>query len=189
MGWMEFIEMTKEEFRANLYTALVATNQNPIAIQEQIKIAEAFVFLDISADSERLDIMDQAVNVVCDNTLVGIKTREERQNLLQTVLRDPMRHQLRAYKNQLATYTENKKINPVSVLLEDLFFVLEKNKESPDAEHSGDYVAELTKKQRSDAKTALKLIQQFNFETLPEMIQQIALIAHGEENITGSLSK
>ena len=119
--------MTKEEFRANLYTALVATNQNPIAIQEQIKIAEAFVFLDISADSERLDIMDQAVNVVCDNTLVGIKTREERQNLLQTVLRDPMRHQLRAYKNQLATYTENKKINPVSVLFDDLFSVLNTN--------------------------------------------------------------
>ena len=119
--------MTKEEFRANLYTALVATTQNPIAIQEQIKIAEAFVFLDISADSERLDIMDQAVNVVCDNTLVGIKMREERQDLLQTILQDPMRHQLRAYKNQLLAYTENNKRDPVNALFEDLFSVLEMN--------------------------------------------------------------
>ena len=87
------------------------------------------------------------------------------------------------------TYTENNKLNPVSALLEDLFFVLEKNKESPDTQHSGDSIAELIKRQRSDAKTALKVIQQFNFETLPEMIRQIALIAHGEENITGSLSK
>ena len=181
--------MTKEEFRANLYTALVATTQNPIVIQEQIRIAEEFVFFGTSVSSERLDTMAQTIKVVCDNTLVGIKTRKERQDLLQTILQDPMRHQLRAYKNQLLAYTENNKLNPVSALLEDLFFVLEKNKESPDTQHSGDSIAELIKRQRSDAKTALKVIQQFNFETLPEMIRQIALIAHGEENITGSLSK
>ena len=119
--------MTKEEFRANLYTALVATTQNPILIQEQIKIAEEFVFLDTSVNSERLDTMAQAIKVVCDNTLVGIKTRKERQDLLQTILQDPMRHQLRAYKNQLMAYTENSKLNPVNALLEDLFSVLDAN--------------------------------------------------------------
>ena len=119
--------MTKEEFRANLYTALVATTQNPILIQEQIKIAEEFVFLDTSVNSERLDTMAQAIKVVCDNTLAGIKTRKERQDLLQTVLQDPMRHQLHAYKNQLMTYTDNSKLNPVNTLLEDLFSVLDTN--------------------------------------------------------------
>jgi hypothetical protein len=119
--------MTKEEFRANLYTALVATTQNPIVIQEQIKIAEEFVFLDTSVSSERLDTMAQAIKVVCDNTLVGIKTRKERQDLLQTILQDPRRHQLRAYKNQLMAYTENSKLNPVNALLEDLFSVLDAN--------------------------------------------------------------
>ena len=93
--------MTKEEFRANLYTALVATTQNPVVIQEQIKIAEEFVFLGVSVSSERLDTMAQAIKVVCDNTLVGIMTRKERQDLLQTILQDPMRHQLRAYKDHL----------------------------------------------------------------------------------------
>ena len=119
--------MTKEEFRANLYTALVATTQNPIVIQEQIKIAEEFVFLDTSVSSERLDTMAQAIKVVCDNTLVGIKTHKERQDLLQTILQDPRRHQLRAYKNQLMAYTENSKLNPVNALLEDLFSVLNTN--------------------------------------------------------------
>lgn len=119
--------MTKEEFRANLYTALVATTQNPIVIQEQIKIAEEFVFLGVSVSSERLDTMAQAIKVVCDNTLVGIKMRKERQDLLQTILQDPMRHQLRAYKNQLITYTENNKLNPVNTLFEDLFSVLNTN--------------------------------------------------------------
>ena len=119
--------MTKEEFRANLYTALVATTQNPIVIQEQIKIAEEFVFLGVSVSSERLDTMAQAIKVVCDNTIVGIKTRKERQDLLQTILQDPRRHQLRAYKNQLMAYTENSKLNPVNALLEDLFSVLDAN--------------------------------------------------------------
>ena len=119
--------MTKEEFRANPYTALVATTQNPVVIQEQIKIAEEFVFLDTSVSSERLDTMAQAIKVVCDNTLVGIKTRKERQDLLQTILQDPRRHQLRAYKNQLMAYTENSKLNPVNALLEDLFSVLDAN--------------------------------------------------------------
>ena len=119
--------MTKEEFRANLYTALVATTQNPVVIQEQIKIAEEFVFLGVSVSSERLDTMAQAIKVVCDNTLVGIKTRKERQDLLQTILQDPMRHQLRAYKDQLLAYAENNKHNPVNALFEDLFSVLEMN--------------------------------------------------------------
>ena len=119
--------MTKEEFRANLYTALVATTQNPIVIQEQIRIAEEFVFFGTSVSSERLDTMAQAIKVVCDNTLAGIKTRKERQDLLQTILQDPRRHQLRAYKNQLMAYTENSKLNPVNALLEDLFSVLDAN--------------------------------------------------------------
>ena len=119
--------MTKEEFRANLYTALVATTQNPVVIQEQIKIAEEFVFLGVSVSSERLDTMAQAIKVVCDNTLVGIKTRKERQDLLQTILQDPMRHQLRTYKSQLLAYTENNKRDPVNALFEDLFSVLEMN--------------------------------------------------------------
>ena len=119
--------MTKEEIRANLYTALVATTQNPIVIQEQIRIAEEFVFFGTSVSSERLDTMAQAIKVVCDNTLVGIKTRKERQDLLQTILQDPRRHQLRAYKNQLMAYTENSKLNPVNALLEDLFSVLDAN--------------------------------------------------------------
>ena len=71
--------------------------------------------------------MAQAIKVVCDNTLVGIKTRKERQDLLQTILQDPMRHQLRAYKDQLLAYTENNKRDPVNALFEDLFSVLEMN--------------------------------------------------------------
>ena len=119
--------MTKEEFRANLYTALVATTQNPVVIQEQIKIAEEFVFFFFFLSSERLDTMAQAIKVVCDNTLVGIKTRKERQDLLQTILQDPMRHQLRTYKSQLLAYAENNKRDPVNALFEDLFSVLEMN--------------------------------------------------------------
>ena len=64
-----------------------------------------------------------------------------------------------------------------------------KPKESPRNEHPGDYVAELIQKQRLDAEIALKVIQQFQFSTLPELVQQIELMAHGYANITGSLSK
>ena len=116
--------MTKEEFRANLYTALVATTQNPVVIQEQIKIAEEFVFSSAVVSTERLNAMDQTVKVVCDNTLVGVETNEKRQDLLQTVLNDPMHQQLRAYKSQLLSYSENNKRDPVNALLEDLFSIL-----------------------------------------------------------------
>lgn len=124
---MEFIKVTKEEFRANLYTALMATTQNPIVIQEQIKIAEEFVFLDTLATSERLDAMDQTIKVVCDGTLTGAKARKAQQDLLQVVLNDPLQQQLRAYKNQLRAYAENNKRDPVSVLFEDLFSITAMN--------------------------------------------------------------
>ena len=55
--------------------------------------------------------------------------------------------------------------------------------------HSGDYVYELTKEQRADAKIALKVIQQYQFTTLPELLHQITLVAHGDVNLTGSSSK
>ncbi|MDH2046977.1 hypothetical protein N5J31_08675 [Acinetobacter johnsonii] len=116
--------MTKEEFRANLYTALVATTQNPVVIQEQIKIAEEFVFSSAVVSTERLNAMHQTVKVVCDNTLVGVETNKKRQDLLQTVLNDPMHQQLRAYKSQLLSYSENNKRDPVNALLEDLFSIL-----------------------------------------------------------------
>ncbi|RKG36866.1 hypothetical protein D7V31_17240 [Acinetobacter sp. WCHAc060007] len=121
---MEFIEMTKEEFRASLYTALVATTQNPVVIQEQIKIAEEFIFSSAVVSTERLDAMDQTVKVVCNNTLVGVATNKKRQDLLQAALDDPMRQQLRAYKSQLLSYVENNKRDPVNVLFEDLFSIL-----------------------------------------------------------------
>lgn len=111
--------MTKEEFRANLYTALVATTQNPVVVQEQIKIAEEFVFTGMLVSTERLDAMDQTVKEVCDNTLVGIEMRKKRQDLLQAVLSDPMHQQLRAYKSQLLNYAENNKRDPVNALFED----------------------------------------------------------------------
>ena len=121
---MEFFLMTKEEFRANLYTALVATTQNPVVIQEQIKIAEEFVFSSAVVSTERLNAMHQTVKVVCDNTLVGVETNKKRQDLLQTVLNDPMHQQLRAYKSQLLSYSENNRRDPVNALLEDLFSIL-----------------------------------------------------------------
>ena len=119
--------MTKEEFRANLYTALVATTQNPVVIQEQIRIAEEFVFFGTSVSSERLDTVDQTIKAVCDKTLAGTEACKTRQDLLQAVLNDPLRHRLRTYKSQLLAYTENNKRDPVNALFEDLFSVLEMN--------------------------------------------------------------
>lgn len=58
VGWMEFIKMTKEEFRADLYKAYVAAGMHdPVLVQEYIKIAESFVFNDqifTISDSENL---------------------------------------------------------------------------------------------------------------------------------------
>ncbi|WP_334134241.1 hypothetical protein [Acinetobacter schindleri] len=119
--------MTREEFRASLYKALIATTQNPVVVQEQIKIAEEFVFTGMLVSTERLDAMDQTVKGVCDNTLVGIEMRKKRQDLLQAVLSDPMHQQLRAYKSQLLNYAENNKRDPVNALFEDLFSILEMN--------------------------------------------------------------
>lgn len=127
MGCLEFIIMTREEFRASLYKALIATTQNPVVVQEQIKIAEEFVFTGMLVSTERLDAMDQTVKEVCDNTLVGIEMRKKRQDLLQAVLSDPMHQQLRAYKSQLLNYAENNKRDPVNALFEDLFSILEMN--------------------------------------------------------------
>ncbi|QZM13390.1 hypothetical protein ABVS_2763 [Acinetobacter lwoffii] len=45
MGYLEFIEMTREEFRANLYQTYVSSSVcDPVLIQEYIRIAESFVF-------------------------------------------------------------------------------------------------------------------------------------------------
>lgn len=55
--------------------------------------------------------------------------------------------------------------------------------------HSGDHVDELIKEQRADAKIALRVIQQYQFATLLELVHQITLVAYGEVNTTGSLSK
>lgn len=45
MGCLEFIEMTREEFRANLYQTYVSSGMHdPVLIQEYIQIAESFVF-------------------------------------------------------------------------------------------------------------------------------------------------
>ena len=42
---MELIIMTKEEFRANLYTAYIASGMHdPVLTHEYIRIAENFVF-------------------------------------------------------------------------------------------------------------------------------------------------
>ena len=44
VGWVEFIEMTKEKFRANLYTAYISSGMHdPVLIQEYIRIAEDYV--------------------------------------------------------------------------------------------------------------------------------------------------
>lgn len=127
MGWMESFKMTREEFRSNLYAALITTTQNPIVIQEKIKIAEEFVFQDTMVSSERLDAMDQTIKAVCDETLTGTEVCKTRQDLLQAVLDDPLRHQLRAYKSKLLAYVENNKRDPVNVLFEDLFSTLKTN--------------------------------------------------------------
>ena len=52
-----------------------------------------------------------------------------------------------------------------------------------------DYVDELIEKQRADAKIALKIIQQYQFTTLTELVHQITLVAYGEVNTIGSCSK
>lgn len=124
MGYLEFIRMTREEFRGNLYAALIATTQSPIVIQEQIKIAEAFVFLDIMVSYERLDEMDETIKAVCDNTLAGEQVAKTRQDLLRAVINDPTRHQFRTYKNQITNYAQNNKRDPMNVLFEDLFLML-----------------------------------------------------------------
>ena len=110
-----------------MYAALVATIQNPIVIQEQIKVAEEFVFQDMIVSSKRLDAMDQTIKAVCDETLTGTEACKTRQDLLQAVLNDPLRHRLRAYKSQLLADAENNKRDPVNALFEDLFSVLKMN--------------------------------------------------------------
>lgn len=120
-------KMTGENFRANLYAALMTTTQNPIVIQEQIKIAEEFGFQDTRVSSERLDSMDQTIKSVCDETTTGAEACKTRQDLLQAALNDPLHHQLRAYKSKLLAYAENNKRDPVNVLFEDLLSTLKMN--------------------------------------------------------------
>ena len=111
--------MTKEELRANLYQAYIASGyQDPVLIQEYIKIAESYVF-----DQKEFTQDDHEILI---------------ERLSKTKLKTPLCN-----------------------------------------EHPGDYVAKLVGEQRADAKIALRVIQQFQFATLPELVRQIELIAHG----------
>lgn len=50
-------------------------------------------------------------------------------------------------------------------------------------------LAELVEEKRSNAKGALKLIYQHQFATVDELVQFMARLAYGDENITGSSLK
>lgn len=59
MGYLEFIEMTREEFRANLYQTYVSSGMHDhVLIQEYINIAEAYVF-----DDQQITTTDQEAMV------------------------------------------------------------------------------------------------------------------------------